>query len=255
MKEVKCRAMTNTTSQMAGFREDGGFGEGGPHMVRSPFKMLFGPVPPVSLAKGNAALVLVDVQRLATSLEHGLSLAARERGLEREFDSYFAQVEVAIQKTARLLDACRKHGLRVIYSLISSKHAVGSETGLQMRVANLPIPSGPLRAEVCSEVRARPSDMVFSRTAFGLFSTTDLESYLVDAEINTVILAGMLANVTVAAGAREAADRNFKVVVVSDACASETLDWHILTMSTLVGGLIRVLPTQHVIEMLEGVRT
>ena len=72
---------------------------------------------------------------------------------------------------------------------------------------------------------------------------------------DTIILAGILANISVEMTAREAADRGFGVVVVWDAAASETLDWHTVTMAGIVGGLIRVRSTPPVIEMLEGTRT
>jgi nicotinamidase-related amidase len=80
-------------------------------------------------------------------------------------------------------------------------------------------------------------------------------SVLQEAKIDTIVLAGMLANVTVAPTAREAADRDFGVVWVWDASASETLAWHEHTKTGIVGPLIRIRTTQQVIEMMEGTRT
>jgi nicotinamidase-related amidase len=65
----------------------------------------------------------------------------------------------------------------------------------------------------------------------------------------------MLANLTVALAAREAAERGYWVVVVQDATAAETFDWHAATMLGIAGGLIRVQWVEEVKEMLEGKRT
>jgi len=55
--------------------------------------------------------------------------------------------------------------------------------------------------------------------------------------------------------AREAADRGYGVQVASDACPGETYDVHGFVMPQLMGGLIRVRPTEAILEMLEGTRT
>jgi nicotinamidase-related amidase len=70
-----------------------------------------------------------------------------------------------------------------------------------------------------------------------------------------LLVAGMLANMTVWQAAREAADRDFGVVVVMDCCASETLAWHGALRTGIVGGLIRQRSSREVSQMLEGVRT
>ena len=224
-------------------------------MLRVPYKMLSVPAPPFRLLKANAALVLVDAQHFTTTRDQGLGKVASERGITREFDEYYTQVDVAIYNMARLLAACREHGLRVAYTVLLSEQPDRSDLGRQLRVSRLPVPAGPPEAEIRPEVAPAPGDMVFSRTTYSPFARTNLETSLVEAGVDTVILAGMLADLSVALAAREAADRDLAVVVVQDASASETLGWHVQTMRSLVGGLIRVRSTQQVIEMLEGTRT
>jgi nicotinamidase-related amidase len=121
--------------------------------------------------------------------------------------------------------------------------------------ARLPLPSGAPEAEIRPEVAAAPDELVIPRTTYSPFVRTNLEENLRRAHVDTLIIAGMLANISVLLAAREAADRDLNVIVVRDASASETLDWHMHTMNAVVGGLIRVRSVQQVIEMMEGTRT
>src|SRR5437764_1169459 len=112
-------------------------------LLRVPYKMLLAPVPPFRLTPENAALLLIDAQHFTATRTQGLGLLAAERGVERELDEYFLQVEAALKNMARLLAACRAHGLRVMHSLL---HSASADLSRQMRVSELPIPAGDPRA-------------------------------------------------------------------------------------------------------------
>lgn len=222
---------------------------------RVPYKMLSRPTPPFQLTKDNAALLLMDAQHFTTTRDQGLGQVASERGIMREFDEYYAQADAAIHNMVRLLAACRLHGIRIIYTVLNSELPDRSDLSRQLRVSGLPIPVGPPVAEIRPEVALAAGDVILPRGTYSPFAGTDLLTLLRDAQVDTIILAGMLANVSVAMTAREAADRDLSVIMVWDASASETLDWHENTKTGLVGGLIRIRTTQQVIEMIEGMRT
>ena len=224
-------------------------------LLRTPYKMLLAPVPPLRLTGDSAALVLMNVQHFTSCRDKGLAQVALERGIIREFDEYYDQVDAALPNIDRLLAACRGHGLRIIHTLLLSQRYDRSDLGRQLQISQLPLPGGPPEREIRPEAAPMPGELVLPRSTYGLFVDTRLDDFLVQAGANTIILAGMLADVSVAWAARDAADRGFGVVVVKDASASETLDWHAHTMRALVGGLICVRTTGEVVEMLEGTRT
>jgi isochorismate hydrolase len=122
-------------------------------------------------------------------------------------------------------------------------------------MSRLPIPIGRAAAEVHQEVAPSDEDLILSRGTYSPFASTNLLAHLRNDSIDTIILAGMLANISVAMTAREAADRDFGVIFVWDASASETLDKHAQVKAELVGGLVRTRSTQEVIETLQGTRT
>jgi nicotinamidase-related amidase len=224
-------------------------------MLRVPFKMLLAPVPPIRLACDNAALLLIDPLQFTTARSGGLGQAAEVRGISREFDDYFSQAEAAIRNMARLAAACREHGLPVIYSVLNSQRPDRSDTSRQMQVSRMPVPVGPPEAGIRPEVAPALGEAVLPRGTYSPFAAGGLQDRLRALGVDSLIVAGVLANLSVAMAAREAADRDFSVVVATDACAGETLEWHLQTMTGLVGGLIRVRSTREIIEMLEGTRT
>jgi nicotinamidase-related amidase len=156
---------------------------------------------------------------------------------------------------ARLLAACRTHGIAVLHTVLSARNADRSDMSRQMQVSELPLPVGDPRDEIREEVAPRSDELIFPRTTYSPFSDPGFAGALRAPGRDTLLVAGMLANMSVWQTAREAADRGFGVLVVSDCCASETFEWQTQLRTGVVGGLIRERPSHAVIEMLEGTRT
>ncbi|RZL85333.1 MAG: cysteine hydrolase [Rhodococcus sp. (in: high G+C Gram-positive bacteria)] len=62
-------------------------------------------------------------------------------------------------------------------------------------------------------------DIVVRKTRVGAFSTTDLHEQLTNAGITTLVLAGVHTSGVVLTTVREAHDLDYRVIVLSDACA------------------------------------
>ena len=223
-------------------------------ILRVPYKMMFEPVPLVKLEQ-NSALLLIDPQNFLTRRDEGLGKEANKQGIITEFDEYYQQVDYALDNMKYLLLGCRKKGLKIIYTLLNSKVYDGSDISRQLKVSGLEIPHTEPVQEIRSEVAPLPGDVILSKGTYSPFTNTDLHNMLREAGIDTLIIVGMVANYSVNLTAFEAADRDFSVVVIWDACASETLDWHLDFKVSLSGGLIRTRTTRQVLEMLEGTRS
>jgi nicotinamidase-related amidase len=224
-------------------------------LLRVPYKMLLAPVPPFALAPSNAALLLIDAQHFTTRRSQGLGQLASERGIDREFDEYYVQVDAALKNMTKLLAACRTHGLTVMHTVLCGARADGGDRSRQMRVSGLPLPVGDPRLEIRTEVSAQPDERIFPRTTYSPFASDEIATTLRAAHVDTILLAGMLANYAVWQAAREAADRDFGVIIVMDCCASETHAWHTQLRTGVIGGLIRQRSSTEVIEMMQGTRT
>ncbi|MGJ7499367.1 cysteine hydrolase [Variovorax sp. ZT5P49] len=72
---------------------------------------------------------------------------------------------------------------------------------------------------VYAELGSMPGDIFVRKTRVGAFSTTDLDAQLRRAGIETVVLAGAHTSGVVLTTVREAHDLDYRVIVLSDACA------------------------------------
>jgi nicotinamidase-related amidase len=223
-------------------------------ILRVPYKMLAAPVPIARLKHENTALLLMDFQRYTCSRDHGLGKIAVEKGIQPEFEEYYSQVEAALDNGSRLLDGCRKKGLQVVHTYLHG-WAEDAKVSRQFREGKLELPVGYLQDEILPQFKPIQNEVMLARGTHSPFIQTRLEEVLHEGQVDTLIIAGMLFNYSVVTAAREAADLDYNVVVVWDASASETLDWHLVARTGLVGGLIVTRSTTEVLEMLDGRRT
>ncbi len=71
-----------------------------------------------------------------------------------------------------------------------------------------------------------PEDIVVRKTRVGPFLTTDLDAQLRAAGVTTLVLAGISTSGVVISTVRDAADRDYRLIVLRDACADREADVH-----------------------------
>jgi nicotinamidase-related amidase len=81
-----------------------------------------------------------------------------------------------------------------------------------------------------ARIAPQDGDIVVRKTRVGAFSTTDLAQQLRRRGIDTLILAGISTSGVVLSTVRDAADHDYRLVVLADACADPQADVHILLM-------------------------
>jgi nicotinamidase-related amidase len=79
-------------------------------------------------------------------------------------------------------------------------------------------------------IRPTDGDIIVRKRRVGAFSTTDLAQQLEQRGIDTLILAGISTSGVVLSTVRDAADRDYRLFVLSDACADPQADVHTLLM-------------------------
>jgi len=78
---------------------------------------------------------------------------------------------------------------------------------------------GSPECEIIESLRPQGDEIVVRKTRFGSFSTTNLSSRLREAGIESLILAGISTSGVVLSTVRDAADQDFRIYVLADACA------------------------------------
>jgi len=80
----------------------------------------------------------------------------------------------------------------------------------------------------------QPGDIVVRKTRVGAFSTTDLAEQLRSRGVDTLILSGISTSGVVLSTIRDAADRDFRLFVLADACADPSPDVHALLLEQVM---------------------
>lgn len=108
--------------------------------------------------------------------------------------------------------------------------------------------------DIIDELRPLLYEQIVDKPGYGAFHQTDLELLLKKHGIHTLLICGVTTEVCVHSTLREATDRGYRTVLVSDACGSAHPDLHeaALRMVEVEGGIFgRVADTRTVIAELE----
>jgi nicotinamidase-related amidase len=95
-----------------------------------------------------------------------------------------------------------------------------------------------------------PGDIVVRKTRIGAFSTTDLDRQLRDAGITTLILAGLSTSGVVLSTIRDAADRDYELIVLTDACADPAPGVHEFLVEQIFARMAHLTTTDALADLL-----
>lgn len=105
-----------------------------------------------------------------------------------------------------------------------------------------------------SDLNVDHGDLTVVKNRFSAFiqDASDIEAQLRDNGIDTVLITGTVTNVCCESTARDAAMRNFKVVMVADANAARSDEEHNATLNNLFNIFADVLTTNEIVAHLES---
>ena len=204
----------------------------------------------VTIDPARTALVPVDLQYASGSREYGLGRLLAEQGRLGEADYRFDRIdELVVPNTYRLMESFRSAGARVIHVTLGCEtpdfsDAPPSTKQFFMATRNT---VGNREHEIIDRLKPRAGEMVVNKRTQGAFASSGIESVLRAMGIETIVVTGVSTNNCVETTAREASDRGFGVVMVSDAtgtCSQEMQDATLKGFARLWG---RVASTDEVI--------
>jgi len=183
---------------------------------------------PIALDWSTTALVIIDMQR--DFLEPG--------GFGETLGNDVSQLARAVQPTADLLAAARKMGMLVVHTReghlpdLSDAPPAKVERGAPSLRIGDPGPMGRIliRGEAGHDIipALYPLDdeVVIDKPGKGAFYATELGDTLEKYGIENLLVCGVTTEVCVNTTVREANDRGYRCVVVSDGCASYFPEFH-----------------------------
>jgi nicotinamidase-related amidase len=110
---------------------------------------------------------------------------------------------------------------------------------------------GTIGAAIHRSVRPLDSELVLNKTCVDPFLTTNLGQALHNADANTVVLMGLWTNWVVEATARHASDMGYRVFLVEDACASNTMANHEFAINNVLPTICYIASSADVLAALK----
>ena len=189
----------------------------------------------------HAALIIIDMQR--DFLEPG--------GFGETLGNNVSLLQAAVGPLRKVLDGARAAEMLIIHTREghrpdlsdAPRHKV--ERGEPSLRIGAPGPMGRILVrgepghDIIPELYPAPGEPVIDKPGKGAFYQTDLELMLKNREIDTLFVCGVTTEVCVNTTVREANDRGFRCIVLSDCCASYFPEFHAagLAMIKAQGGI------------------
>jgi len=183
---------------------------------------------PISLDWSTTALVIIDMQR--DFMEPG--------GFGETLGNDVSQLAKAVKPIGAVLSAAREAGMLVIHTReghlpdLSDAPPAKVERGAPSLRIGDPGPMGRIliRGEaghdIIPELYPLDSEIVIDKPGKGAFYATELTDVLGKYGIENLLVCGVTTEVCVNTTVREANDRGYRCVVISDGCASYFPEFH-----------------------------
>ena len=104
--------------------------------------------------------------------------------------------------------------------------------------------------EVIDELKPRADEPVFYNWPFGIFQGNDMEQYLADKGVETIVLAGVATGMAVGVAAFALADRFYNIIVPSDTATDGNKELHEVIFKAMLPAIALVTTSDDVIAHL-----
>jgi nicotinamidase-related amidase len=94
--------------------------------------------------------------------------------------------------------------------------------------------AGAPATQLHADLDPQPHDIVVRKTRVGPFAGTGLDERLRTAGVDTLLLAGISTSGAVLSAVRDAHDRDYRLIVVSDLCADPEPDVHAFLLERIL---------------------
>ena len=159
-----------------------------------------------------------------------------------------ASSRAVLDNAAAVLAKARHAGLPVIHVVVRFREgypevSTRNKTFSGIKTANR-LREGTPGAEIHARVAPVAGEQVVTKRRVGAFSTTDLATMLRAKDIETLVLLGIVTSGVVLSTVRWAADMDYSLVVVGDACADRNEEVHRMLLEKVFPGQATVVTTQ-----------
>jgi nicotinamidase-related amidase len=145
--------------------------------------------------------------------------------------------DALVERARQAIETVRRHGGHIGYVRVAftpDEYEAIPETNKGFAAAKAsgrPFFDDSPTTVIDARIAPHTGDIVVRKSRVGAFSTTDLNEQLRRREVDTLILAGISTSGVVLSTVRDAADKDYRLFVLADACADPNAAVH----ETLIG--------------------
>ena len=177
----------------------------------------------------STVLVITDMQYASGCRTEGLGKRMAASGKADLFKWRFDRIEtLVLPNTIRLLSFFRSKKLKVLYLTVGSVMPDYSDAPAYLREffrkANNHV--GTREHEIIDEIKPIKGEYVLNKTTRGAFSSTGIDSLLRSFGTQYLIFTGISTDECIESAIRCAVDRDYRCVLVEDACAATEEEFH-----------------------------
>jgi nicotinamidase-related amidase len=173
----------------------------------------------------RTALLLVDVQNWVVN--------DRQAAIRPEFDA--AVRASALPNMVKLVEACRRAGVEVLYTVMENLTRDGRDRSLDYKLSGISIPKGSWDAKVLDAVAPAEDEMVLAKTSSSVFNSTSIDYLLRNLGVEDLVVVGFLTDQCIDHTVKDAADRGYYVTCIRDACMANTQARHEAALACFAG--------------------
>jgi len=176
----------------------------------------------------RTALLLIDLQK---SEYHEAKIKA-----EPQHAYFFDRMKnVVIPNGQKLIAACRRAGVEVIYTTVECYTLDGRDRSLDYKVSGIFAAKGSWEAQVLDELAPLPNEIVIPKMSSSVFMSTNIAYVLRNLGVEYVLTMGLLTDQCVESAVRDGCDLGFLMTLIDDACVTYSQERHDATLRAIKG--------------------
>ena len=182
-----------------------------------------------NLEPDSTVLVVTDVQYASGSRHAGIGRERSGKGKGDLLRWRFDRIEQLVTPNIkRLLSFFREKKLRILYLTVGSVMPDYSDAPAYMketfrRATNF---EGSRDHEILDEIKPVEGEYVLNKTTRGAFNSTGIDSLLRSFAAKYLLFTGISTDQCVESTIRDAVDRDYRCVLIEDACAGTEEEFH-----------------------------
>jgi nicotinamidase-related amidase len=173
--------------------------------------------------------------------------------LEEDADAYLGAPKRLVTNVLELVGAFRGAAKPIVFT--RHAHAKGSDTGEMGRWWDGKLPwEGDRQSDLIDDLEPSSGERIITKVRYSAFEGTDLDAWLRERSVDTLVVCGVMTNLCVETTARHAFMKDIQPVIVEDACASSDSNYHKASIMNLGYGFAHIESTDSIRKILKGAK-